>query len=130
MVVVVVVNQGGGRGSSEQVDRWKTAPSFPYPPHSSCHPHSSYPPSPQTELKMTAGNSMDISEQSFLGLHQISRTPRGQMVHSDPGRHLFDTSMFRIVWGPAVHAMCTIVEQVRRYLPLSCTYLSRVALWL
>ena len=45
---------------------------------------------------------MDISEQAFLELHQISRTPRGQMVHADPGRHLFDTSMFRLVWGPAV----------------------------
>ena len=55
---------------------------------------------------------MDISEQAFLELHQVSRTLRGQMVHADPGRHLFDTSMFRIVWGPAVHAMCSIVEQV------------------
>ena len=60
------------------------------------------PPHTQTALKLSESSSMDISEQAFLELHQISRTPRGQMVHADPGRHLFDTSMFRLVWGPAV----------------------------
>ncbi len=26
------------------------------------------------------------------------------------GRYLFDTTMFRLIWGPAVHAMCAIVD--------------------
>lgn len=29
-----------------------------------------------------------------------------------PGRHLFDATMFRLVWGPAVNAMCSIVDNV------------------
>jgi hypothetical protein len=28
---------------------------------------------------------MDVSEQVLMNLHQISRTARGQMIHSDPG---------------------------------------------
>eukprot|EP00955_Chlamydomonas_euryale_P047184 353610-Chlamydomonas_euryale.AAC.1 len=63
-------------------------------------------------LKLETASSMDVSEQVFLGMHQTSRTPRGQMVHADPGRHLFDTTMFRLMWGPAVHAMCSIVDSV------------------
>ena len=41
---------------------------------------------------------------------QLSCLPRGQMVHADPGRHLFDVSMFRLMWQPTVTAMAAIVE--------------------
>ena len=44
------------------------------------------PPLLQTALKLNESSSMDVSEQAFVELHQISSTPRGQMVHSDPGR--------------------------------------------
>lgn len=39
----------------------------------------------QDALKLNESDSMDVSSQVFLNLHQISCTPRGQMIHSDPG---------------------------------------------
>ena len=61
-------------------------------------------------LKLNETSSMDVSEQAFLSLHQTSRTERGRMVYADAARHLFDSSMFQLMWGPAVHAMCGIVS--------------------
>ncbi|GIL44250.1 hypothetical protein Vafri_1768 [Volvox africanus] len=64
----------------------------------------------KTPLRLSEPASMDVSEQCFLQLAQISGTPRGLVVPSEEGRHLFDTTMFRLIWGPAVHAMCAIVD--------------------
>lgn len=30
------------------------------------------------------------------------------------GRHLVDASMFQLLWGPAVHALCAIIDNVSR----------------
>ena len=90
----------------------------PPPSYTHCqgHPPPFRPPPPRsiikTALRMNEQSSMDVSEQQFVQLSQHSRTARGVMVHSDPGRHLFDTTMFRLVWGPAVHALCSIVDNV------------------
>ncbi|EFJ51864.1 hypothetical protein VOLCADRAFT_87471 [Volvox carteri f. nagariensis] len=64
----------------------------------------------KTPLRLSEPASMDISEQCFYQLAQISGTQRGLVVPSEEGRHLFDTTMFRLIWGPAVHAMCAIVD--------------------
>ncbi|GLC38754.1 hypothetical protein PLESTM_000772100 [Pleodorina starrii] len=64
----------------------------------------------KTPLRLSEPASMDVSEQCFLQLAQISGTQRGLVVPSEEGRHLFDTTMFRLIWGPAVHAMCAIVD--------------------
>ncbi|KAG2488975.1 hypothetical protein HYH03_012417 [Edaphochlamys debaryana] len=64
----------------------------------------------KTPLRLSEPASMDVSEQCFLQLAQISGTQRGLVLPSENGRHLFDTTMFRLIWGPAVHAMCAIVD--------------------
>ncbi|PNW80894.1 hypothetical protein CHLRE_07g334100v5 [Chlamydomonas reinhardtii] len=64
----------------------------------------------KTPLRLSEPASMDVSEQCFLQLAQVSGTQRGLVLPSESGRHLFDTTMFRLIWGPAVHAMCAIVD--------------------
>ncbi|KAF5842997.1 hypothetical protein DUNSADRAFT_3125 [Dunaliella salina] len=64
----------------------------------------------KTPLRMSEDSSLQISEQQLMELHQLSGLPRGQMVHADPGRHLFDVSMFRLMWQPTVTAMAAIVD--------------------
>eukprot|EP00798_Chlamydomonas_sp_ICE-L_P006642 gene6642-3299_t len=66
----------------------------------------------KTPLRLNESSSMDVSEQSFVELHQTSATSRGQMIHSDPGRHLFDTTMFRLIWNPAVTTICAIIDSI------------------
>ncbi|GFR51100.1 hypothetical protein Agub_g13429 [Astrephomene gubernaculifera] len=61
-------------------------------------------------LRLSEPASMEVSEQCFLQLAQTSGTQRGLVLPSEQGRHLFDTTMFRLIWGPAVHAMCAIVD--------------------
>jgi hypothetical protein len=39
----------------------------------------------RSPLRMNENSSMEVSEQQLVNLHQVSRTPRGQMVHADPG---------------------------------------------
>jgi len=67
----------------------------------------------KTPLRMSEDSSLQISEQQLMELHQLSCLPRGQMVHADPGRHLFDVSMFRLMWQPTVTAMAAIVESAQ-----------------
>ncbi|MEW5304445.1 MAG: hypothetical protein WDW36_007055 [Sanguina aurantia] len=66
----------------------------------------------RTPLRLSEVGSMDVSEQAFSLLQQASGTPRGTMTPSHSGRHLFDTTMFRLMWGPAVHALCAIIDNV------------------
>jgi golgi-specific brefeldin A-resistance guanine nucleotide exchange factor 1 len=39
----------------------------------------------RTELRMTEAASLDVSAQRLVELHQLSRTPRGHLLHAASG---------------------------------------------
>lgn len=62
------------------------------------------------QLRMSESSSMDVSRQTWQQLSKLSDSPRGQMLSAAAGHELFSTSMFRLIWGPAVHAMCVLLD--------------------
>ncbi|KAL6762500.1 hypothetical protein V8C86DRAFT_3130845 [Haematococcus lacustris] len=64
----------------------------------------------ETPLRMSDSSSIEVTEQQLVALHQMSRTPRGQMVHAEPGSHLLSPAMAQLLLEPAIVALGALVD--------------------
>lgn len=61
-------------------------------------------------FKIRDASASGVSPTTWVHLNQLALTERGQMVLPRAAQASFNSYMFHIMWGPAVHAMSVVME--------------------